>query len=248
MSHTEPQSWPNPRFWQGQALALVGSALLMLWAFRYWPLDAWIIAPYASPQGFTLRDAWITTRWAHALVEDWVLLISMGLLVMFGLSYWREKWRQWRQPCGFLLVAMLLSSGTVGLLKSVSPHTCPWDIQAYGGTDLYMPLFSSWPQAKLGKCFPAGHATTGFGLMAIYLLTRRAGFRYAYGYWLAALILGFGFGWVQMMRGAHFLSHTLWSAWWVWLVELLVFALWLRLFKITAQDASIPEKMFTLGR
>ena len=84
--------------------------------------------------------------------------------------------------------------------------------------------------------------------MAIYLLTRRAGFRYAYGYWLAALILGFGFGWVQMMRGAHFLSHTLWSAWWVWLVELLVFALWLRLFKITAQDASIPEKMFTLGR
>ncbi len=248
MSHTEPQSWPNPRFWQGQALALVGSALLMLWAFRYWPLDAWIIAPYASPQGFALREAWITTRWAHALLKDWVLLISIGLLVMFGLSYWHEQWRRWRQPCGFLLVAMLLSSGMVGLLKSFSPHACPWDIQAYGGSDLYMPLFSSWPQAKLGKCFPAGHATTGFGLMAIYLLTRRAGFRYAYGYWLAAFILGFGFGWVQMMRGAHFLSHTLWSAWWVWLVELLVFALWLRLFKIPAQDTSIPEKMFTLGR
>ena len=94
MSHTEPQSWPNPRFWQGQALALVGSALLMLWAFRYWPLDAWIIAPYASPQGFTLRDAWITTRWAHALVKDWVLLIRAGLLVMFGRSSWRHTWRQ----------------------------------------------------------------------------------------------------------------------------------------------------------
>lgn len=31
----------------------------------------------------------------------------------------------------------------------------------------------------------------------------------------ATLALGFGFlvGWMQQMRGAHFLTHTLWSMW-----------------------------------
>jgi len=31
-------------------------------------------------------------------------------------------------------------------------------------------------------------------------------------------------GWVQQMRGAHFLSHTLWSLWVSWAVVLLVHA------------------------
>ena len=30
------------------------------------------------------------------------------------------------------------------------------------------------------------------------------------------LLMGFG----QVMRGAHFFSHNLWSAWWVWLTQL----------------------------
>ncbi len=246
MNEVNRNAWPHASFWQLQALGLFSSALFMLLLFRYWPLDAWVIAPYASADGFVLREAWITTQWAHVWLKDLLLLLSVGLLVMFGLSYWRARWHDWRQPCGFLLLAILLSSGAVGLLKSFSPHACPWDIQAYGGQDVYMPLFSTWQQTKLGKCFPAGHATTGFSLMAIYLLTRRAGFRYAYGYWWAAFVLGFGFGWVQMMRGAHFLSHTLWSAWWVWLVELLVFAVWLGLCQ--AQPLRVPPQMFRLGR
>ena len=34
----------------------------------------------------------------------------------------------------------------------------------------------------------------------------------------AVWLLGGLFGWAQMARGAHFLSHTLWSAWACWAV------------------------------
>ena len=33
-----------------------------------------------------------------------------------------------------------------------------------------------------------------------------------------ALALSLAFGWVQQMRGAHFLSHTLWSIWLSWTI------------------------------
>jgi membrane-associated PAP2 superfamily phosphatase len=39
---------------------------------------------------------------------------------------------------------------------------------------------------------------------------------------LLALAWGFGLGWLQQMRGAHFLSHTLWSLWLSWAVVLVV--------------------------
>lgn len=32
------------------------------------------------------------------------------------------------------------------------------------------------------------------------------------------LVVGTLFGWAQMARGAHYPSHTLWSAWLCWLV------------------------------
>jgi membrane-associated PAP2 superfamily phosphatase len=34
----------------------------------------------------------------------------------------------------------------------------------------------------------------------------------------AILVLGALFGWAQLARGAHFASHTLWSAWLCWIV------------------------------
>lgn len=36
---------------------------------------------------------------------------------------------------------------------------------------------------------------------------------YAAGALVLFLLLGFGVGWMQQLRGAHFLTHTLWSMW-----------------------------------
>ncbi|EMU16832.1 hypothetical protein ABNIH16_20160, partial [Acinetobacter baumannii ABNIH16] len=39
------------------------------------------------------------------------------------------------------------------------------------------------------------------------------------------ILLGFMMGWAQMMRGAHFLSHNLWTGWVVWAINILFYAI-----------------------
>ena len=45
---------------------------------------------------------------------------------------------------------------------------------------------------------------------------------------LFALLAGFTLGWVQQMRGQHFLSHTLWTAWLSSALIVALFALFAR--------------------
>ncbi len=45
----------------------------------------------------------------------------------------------------------------------------------------------------------------------------------AYFFLVSGCILGFAMGWAQMMRGAHFLSHNLWTAWVIWLVNVVFY-------------------------
>ena len=40
----------------------------------------------------------------------------------------------WRQPLGYLLVAVLASTLLVSMAKRASGIDCPWDLQRYGGT------------------------------------------------------------------------------------------------------------------
>ncbi|MDZ4211286.1 MAG: hypothetical protein U1C59_06195, partial [Methylotenera sp.] len=43
---------------------------------------------------------------------------------------------------------------------------------------------------------------------------------------VTSLVLGFIMGWAQMMRGAHFLSHNLWTAWVVWMMLFVQYLIW----------------------
>jgi membrane-associated PAP2 superfamily phosphatase len=57
-----------------------------------------------------------------------------------------------------------------------------------------------------------------FAFVAIYF-DHRAHRPRAARWWLAGVcIAGVLFGWAQLARGAHFASHTLWSAWLCWVV------------------------------
>ena len=43
-------------------------------------------------------------------------------------------------------------------------------------------------------------------------------------------------GWAQMMRGTHFLSHNLWTAWVIWLVNVLAYALCYKQFTLSSPN------------
>jgi membrane-associated PAP2 superfamily phosphatase len=57
-----------------------------------------------------------------------------------------------------------------------------------------------------------------FAFLPLYFDWRRRRPRLARGALAVVCIAGALYGWAQLARGAHYVSHTLWSAWLCWAV------------------------------
>ena len=149
----------------------------------------------------------------------WLAASALGLL---ALRVWRPLGGLRRLSRGErigLLLGVVASVLAMSLIKRASLTSCPWDLQEFGGTATHV---SHWlwgvADGGGGNCFPAGHASAGFAYLAGWFWLRRVSPRAA-AWWLgAALVLGFGLGAVQQVRGAHYMSHTLWTAWLCWTI------------------------------
>lgn len=148
-------------------------------------------------------------RGGRALVIGTVLV---SLVLIFG---------SLRRPASYLLACILLTTGLAGLGKQVTNMDCPRALERYGGDRPEIGLFEDRPEGlPRALCFPGGHSSGGFSLLALYFLLgeRRRPWRWA---GLAAgLALGFSFAGVQWARGQHFVSHDLVSAAIGWAVAL----------------------------
>ena len=160
---------------------------------------------------WALRDAW----WASALLHEGGRRLSILCWIAVCAAWaWTARsatYAAWRQPLGYLLVAVLMSTLLVSMVKRASGIDCPWDLQRYGGTrpeGLWFAVLSAGDAAR-GACFPAGHASAGYAWVAAWFAfapVRPAWRIPALGVALAA---GAAFGIAQQLRGAHFLSHDL---------------------------------------
>jgi membrane-associated PAP2 superfamily phosphatase len=233
-----------------------------VWAHLWWPLLAMSLLIAAWTVGH--RDLWLADRlyawqggrWAmkHAfLTEDIIHIVGrnlslaawLGVLACFVASRYRKGWSHLRKPLGYLLLATLVASLLVAWVKSWSNVDCPWDLLRYGGERPYIDLFSLRPVGlSRGACFPAGHASGGYAWFALYFYFRavRPAWRW-YGF-ATGLVLGLTFGFAQQLRGAHFLSHDLWTATLCWVaVASVSLAFWPR-----AEDAKPMPRPQPLAR
>ena len=64
-----------------------------------------------------------------------------------------------------------------------------------------------------GRCFSSGHATKGFAFLTQFFLWRPFNRRRARLWLTAAMLFGLAMGALQVVRGAHYVSHVLWTAW-----------------------------------
>lgn len=185
--------------------------------------------------GFPLKSDALFSHVLHdgARYLSWMLVLVLCVAVVqpFGpfraLSFSRRL--QWP-------VSALLAAGAVALLKSFSATSCPWDLAEFGGVAQYLSHWSGWlrPDGGGGRCFPAGHASSGFALLGGYFAFREAR-PWLARVWLGlAVALGLFLGVVQQLRGAHFMSHTLWTGWVCW-----VTVWWADIF-FTRQDLMAP--------
>ncbi|RML36691.1 PAP2 super protein, partial [Pseudomonas syringae pv. maculicola] len=76
---------------------------------------------------------------------------------------------------------------------------------------------------KPGRCWPGGHAATGFTLFALFFMLRDRRPRLAKLGLALALGLGSIFSAGRMLQGAHFFSHNIWTAVFCWLICLGVY-------------------------
>lgn len=171
--------------------ALAGGAILIfLLSFA----DRTLIAPFYDPalHSFPLKDAWLLAVPGHTglkwlAVGFWLFCLAWGGSLRRGALY------------------MAVIAAAVSLLKYYSPVSCPWDLVEYGGRN-----------PATGRCLPAAHPLTGFALFGLYLALRDGNPRAARYALAAGWIIGLAAGAIQIARGAHFLSHVLWTAWVAW--------------------------------
>jgi membrane-associated PAP2 superfamily phosphatase len=129
----------------------------------------------------------------------------------------RARFAPYRGDLGFALVSLVASIMLIALLKRTTNVDCPWDLQSFGGVHAYLSLFDDRPDwVAHAHCFPGAHSGSGFALFAFYFAFRDSNDRIARWALLCGVVIGSTFAFAQEARGAHFLSHDLWSAFLSW--------------------------------
>lgn len=173
----------------------------------------------AGTQQFPLKDNFWLAVFSHQYVKHALIAVALAQFVLGGILK-RYEWMA-------IAIIMLLGPAMVSVLKSFSMHSCPWDLVRYGGDAYSYPLFSPTDQnLGQGGCFPGGHASGGYGVMAYFLLLYPVSKPLARWALVLGIALGMLMGFGQVMRGAHFFTHNLWSGWWVWLTQMTLYYLY----------------------
>lgn len=197
--------------------ALAVFCLIVLWDAS--GLDLPLAGLVGSHAGFPLRGNWILSTVFHDAAK---YLAWLGVLALAAATVW--PWGALRDlPFARrlqLAAGTLGASAVIALLKIGNHTSCPWDLQQFGGVATPLSHWARWLRSDggAGHCFPAGHASTGFAFIGGYFALRADKPKLA-RIWLAgAVALGLLLGAAQQLRGAHFMSHTLWTGWICWLL------------------------------
>lgn len=176
---------------------------------------------------WALKNAWITKTVIHQTGRN--LSLFLALIVIAGLitTFISTKVRKYRRELVYLLCAAGGSSILISLLKEITHVSCPWDFDRYGGEIPYESVLSQIIHASGEGCFPAGHASGGYAWLALYFLGTYKNSNLRWIGLTFALCVGIVFGFSQQLRGAHFISHDLWTLGICWLFSLLLFKLML---------------------
>jgi membrane-associated PAP2 superfamily phosphatase len=199
---------------------VAGIGLLLLLGWDASGLDLQAARWFGGAQGFAWREHWLLSavlhtggRWLGLAVLGWLavgLVWPAGVFKPLSLRLGRGQRLWW-------LLATLACAALVPAIKALTLTSCPWDLAEFGGAAQYV---SHWRigvrDGGGGHCFPSGHATSAFALLSGWFVLRGATPRAA-RIWLAAVVmLGLLFGGAQLLRGAHYPSHTLWTGWLCW--------------------------------
>ena len=215
-----------PLIWWGPLL-LIPVALLL----EYSGIDLWLAARFfdASAGTWPWNDHWFTNDLLHTGGRHFTLLLALLIVLLIALTFLVKRVRPYRKGFLYLLLGSALGPILVSISKKTTHIYCPWDLKQFGGTEPYIRLLDAVPEgASIGHAFPAGHASGGFAFLSLYFFLYRYFPSRRHGGFSFGFLLGTLYGIAQQMRGAHFLSHDLFSLVICWFSAMAVYLLMFR--------------------
>lgn len=215
-------------FFRLHLLVIPGALALAALLAHHSGIDHALAAAFydAASSRFPAHASRLLELLGHRLPKDVVTVIWLGLLIAALAAHaWlprRPAWMANRSILWAAVIGMALGPLIVVGLKGLNSYHCPWDLAEFGGAAEFS---SNWFVAatEVGHCFPGGHASGGFSLVALYFMARAMERpRLARALLWAAVLTGVAFSVIRMVQGAHFLSHNLWAAAICWFVAALV--------------------------
>jgi membrane-associated PAP2 superfamily phosphatase len=215
-----------------------------LWSDRWFWLTLLLLGGSLLLFEFTDTDLWLQDHFYNQATHRWLvdenepvarflfyrgpkaLVWIIGVIVLAfaaGPARWRDGLRLQSRGLWLAVLVIVTVPAIAGVGKWTTNVFCPSEIRRYGGDVTYVKLCSPFPAndrpARRGSCFPAGHASGGFAMMGLLMVRATRRWR------VAAVAAGLAFGWLmggyQMLKGAHYLSHTVTTMLVAWLVVML---------------------------
>ena len=194
--------------------------------------------------GLSGADIWVQSHFYNPLTYQWMvdsndkvlkfifydgikrLLIGVAVLFLIGLIIgWQKSWmKPYRRGFIIVILSSIFVPLIVGSLKAITNMPCPKQIENFGGVYPHTCVWEKYNRQachlEKQKCWPAGHASGGFALLALVFLFRSRKAKIAAV--TSAMLIGWSMGIYKMAIGDHFLSHTVITMILAWLIILLI--------------------------
>ena len=201
------------------AAILLCAAVLITLIGQYTDLDLVLADLYfdRNQRVFPWNHNWFAKDFMHGWVKNalhWAGILILAATLIDFLRPLKQLSPLRRTQLRVLAIAAYAEPLIVNILKARSNMHCPWAVDHFGGSNPFLRLLDWVPDGwQAGHCFPAGHASTAMWLCALAVFWLPHSPRKAALAFVGGSGLGFVLGWVQQMRGQHFLTHTLWTTW-----------------------------------
>lgn len=188
---------------------------------EYSGIDLWLAGNFydASTGTWPYQSSFITSNVLHTGGRNFIVFCALINLLAIFASFVDSRLAPYRKHLMFMFIAALSGPLLVGLLKNSTYIYTPWDLQFFGGDKPYIRIFDVVSaDASVGHAFPGGHSSGGFAYISAFFALSAMGSKYRYYGWYVPIFCGLVFAATQEIRGAHFLSHDLFSFAICWLV------------------------------
>lgn len=175
--------------------------------------DVYIASKLYNYQGgeWFFREHWLMEDVFHKGARKLNTFFVLCLLLMT--CYFCIKRRSHgavAKACVALSLSIIFSLLSISYFKSITNIACPWSLSLFGGAEPYYHLLEPRPSyLPYHRCFPAGHASSGYAWVALYYFFARLVPKWRFAGLSVGIFLGVMLGFVQQLRGAHFLSHDI---------------------------------------